>query len=223
MAPQVWEGREAELLPTLPESERARLQAIRAPARRLQSLATQVLLWRALAERLGAPPGAWRLRRDEAGRPFLEGSVGAPPPQLSLAHLPGRAACALARERVGVDLQRVGRARRPLALARRYFPAEEADQLASGSPEAPARSFARRWALKEAWGKAAGVGVPAALGAVAFRGEPERPTPVFVPGVGPEASGGWSFRMLEPGPDEVLAVALRHPGPLALRIHPVSG
>lgn len=89
---------------------------------------------------------------------------------VSVAHTAGLVVVAASRAaaRIGVDVEWLDRRSRPEAIARRHFTPEEGAAL-SALPESRRRAaFLRAWTLKEAWGKAAGVGVPAALSRIGF-------------------------------------------------------
>lgn len=98
------------------------------------------------------------------------GALAADAVAVSVTHTRGLVAAAASAEarRIGVDVERLDRRTRPEAIARRHFlPPETRILLALPEPARPA-AFLRAWTLKEAWGKAAGVAVPAALSRVAF-------------------------------------------------------
>jgi phosphopantetheinyl transferase len=69
---------------------------------------------------------------------------------------------------VGVDVQIVDRERRVGRLAKRYFSAPEVAELETLAGDAMLTRFYQLWALKEAWTKARGESLPAALGNTTF-------------------------------------------------------
>lgn len=125
----------------------------------------------------GEPPGG-------TGSPVLASPPAAPPEAplppravaVSVTHTRGLVAVAasLHAVRLGIDVERLDRNTRPEAIARRHFlDAEIRALLALPQPDRRA-VFLRAWTLKESWGKAAGVAVPAALTRIAFDLAPSR-------------------------------------------------
>ena len=145
--------------------------------------------------------------------------------------------------RLGVDVERLDRTVRAGALARRYFAPGEADELGRLAPNRRREAFLRAWTLKEAWGKATGMGVPRALPLVAFPmhdlaaggGPPEaRPARIRPPAEtrfpGPwrlwtAAVGIHSLGVAAAGHGRVPGPTLPHFPPSAMirRLHPVGG
>ncbi|MEU8377340.1 4'-phosphopantetheinyl transferase superfamily protein [Micromonospora sp. NPDC048894] len=114
--------------------------------------ALRVLVGRAM----DLPPERLSWRRGRHGKPTLTHPRGGP--QTSLSYSDELVAIAVAGDRaVGVDIQHPTPGLDPVALADRFFAAEEARLVRSG-PDAAARAdrFARLWARKEAVVKAAG-------------------------------------------------------------------
>lgn len=108
---------------------------------------------RIVGEYLGAPPGelTWRIGRH--GKPELDGVwTGV---RVNLSHSGGLCLIALSERRaVGIDVQRYVPGLGVVAMARRYFAAEEGHSVAAAAD--PVDAFARLWARKEAVSKAAG-------------------------------------------------------------------
>jgi 4'-phosphopantetheinyl transferase len=108
-----------------------------------------------LARYLGTEPGDLEFQLGPRGQPRVAGAGV----RFSLARSEGLALIAVSREPVGVDLERI-RPRRGLAdLAASRFPAREAARIAGGCCGPPTVSFYRHWTAKEAYLKAAGLGL----------------------------------------------------------------
>lgn len=162
-------------------------------------------------------PAQWRFQNSAEGRPALAPPFDRTGLHFNLAHTDGVVAMAVCRrERVGVDVERLGRA--PLAVAERYFSAVEVAQLRALPTEAQPRRFVKLWTLKEAYLKATGTGLAGGLGRMSF---------VF------EAAGDfrferaddagaarWQFSQYEIGAQHVLALAVlpRGDAPLAVTV-----
>jgi 4'-phosphopantetheinyl transferase len=147
---------EAELFAVLDAEERERAAAYRSAVDRRRFVLAHGALRHIVAARLGAPAGELRFRRGPHGKPELAGRwQGA---QLNLSHSAEVAMVALSAARpVGVDVQQVLPRLDAAAMARRYFPPQEAGHVGA-APDALTRAerFARLWARKEALTKAHG-------------------------------------------------------------------
>lgn len=155
-----------------------------------------------VACQLGLPAEAVLIGHDPRGRPVLERPAGTGL-HLSLATRSGFVAVALARDPVGVDVERIDeRSAPPLAV---LHPRERAAILALPEPSRPL-AFARIWCAKEAYAKALGLGFVrapesfavtlTAPGSFAVH-DPERDGPVSGTG-----------RMIENGDQENLVAAM---------------
>jgi phosphopantetheinyl transferase len=122
--------------------------------RSLQSATARDLLDVLLMEATGR---AWTVSRDPDGRPHVEGGG----PDVSLSHSAAWVSAAVVtRGRIGIDIEAHRPDRRDRsAIARRWFSAEEQSLVESGGDPA----LLACWTLREAFGKATGGGVAAAL------------------------------------------------------------
>ena len=162
-------------------------------------------------------PGAWEFEMGERGRPEIAGPVDAGL-RFNLSHTPGRAVCAVARDRdVGVDVERLSRVTQPLLIADRFFaPAEIAALRASHESQRRQRFF-ELWTLKESYIKARGLGLAIPLDQFWFA-EPDRePIEIsFSPELGDDPRA-WQFRIVERGPEYAVAVGVRQTAPISCR------
>lgn len=116
------------------------------------------------ADLLGADARGLVLDHDTAGRPRLRGrQSSAAPVQVSISHAPRVAAVAVSTATVGVDVE-VIRPLPALALARRWFPLEEQRWLSRRPHDEQVPAFLTLWTLKEAIGKARGLGLAGGAG-----------------------------------------------------------
>ena len=158
-----------------------------------------------LAEATGIAPGDWRFSEGPHGRP----EIASPdtPYRFNLAHSHGMIACALANNRdIGVDVEFLDRPDSSHDVAKRVCSEDELADI-DAVPEAGRKErFLIYWTLKEAYLKARGLGISVHLGDVAFTvtsGEPK-----FVPaGSLAQADTRWLFRLAQPGPRHLIAVA----------------
>lgn len=96
--------------------------------------------------------------RPEILRPSANGGL-----RFNLSHSGAQALVAVSRSIVGVDIERVRTLRSVRGLAQRFFTAAEATALNHLAADTQVGAFFRLWVLKEAYLKAAGVGVPEGL------------------------------------------------------------
>ncbi len=150
-------------------------------------------------------PEQWQFHASAEGRPLLAPPFDRTGLHFNLAHTEGAVAMAVCRHaRVGIDVEKVGRAR--LAVAERYFSAAEAAQLRVLAPDAQALRFVQLWTLKEAYLKATGTGLAGGLGRMSFLFET---TAGFRFERADDAEAArWQFHQYEIGTEHVLALAV---------------
>lgn len=158
-----------------------------------------------LSEVTGVAPGDWRFSEGPHGRP----EVASPdtPYRFNLAHSHGMIACAIAKGRdIGVDVEFLDRPDSSHDVATRVCSPEELEDVDSAPDAGRKERFLVYWTLKEAYLKARGLGISVHLGDVAFTvntGEP-----IFTPrGSLADADTRWLFRLAQPGPRHLIAVA----------------
>jgi 4'-phosphopantetheinyl transferase len=126
---------------------------------------------------------AAEITRDGRGKPHVAGG-----PSFNISHSGGLALIAVCADGdLGVDLEQHRAMRDAATLARRYFTAAEADDVAAGD----LGLFFRIWCRKEAWVKARGDGLYQPLNTVDVRTAP----------------AGWLLEDVDVGPGYSAAVA----------------
>ncbi|MFC0679111.1 4'-phosphopantetheinyl transferase family protein [Lysobacter korlensis] len=149
-----------------------------------------------LAEVLGSQPASVPLRRDEAGRPRIEGDAV----WTSLSHTRGWVALAACRSHpVGVDIEPIERADVMDEIAHVVCDPDELERLRSLDLAARRDRLLSLWVRKEAVLKAVGVGLQTPMDS--FCALDDRP--VLIPGVG----GRWYISSIEAPTDIRAAVA----------------
>ena len=177
-----------------------------------ERLAARLLLRRALARALGVAPQAVELASDAMGAPRVVGPRWARSWRVSMTHCAELVACVVADgAAVGVDAEPCARQIRCLdALARRLHPAEATWLGGQPKSERP-RQFLRLWTLKEALGKALGLGLRMPLAASHIDPGP----PVTARLLDPGRHGHWALWQVQLPSGHFLAVATearRHNG-----------
>lgn len=149
LSPQLAEVFAALLTPT----EHARWNSYADPAVRRRFLAVYGSLRVILGGYLGEPPARVPLRVGRWGKPLLgDGTL-----RFNVSHSGRRAVVAVTVGRdIGVDIERIRPGRPVAAVARRYFPAAEAQLVAAAAPSERTTVHLMLWTRKEACVKAAG-------------------------------------------------------------------
>ena len=142
--------------------ERSRYLAATAPKRKLQFLATRVLLRRALERELGFPAAGFEITAEAGQGPRLLNLKR--PLFASLSHTDGACAVLLSETPCGVDIEDASRLREFPDLAKNAF---NGDELAIFEKNPVPENFYKLWTIKEAIYKA---GQPCAwLGQLSFK------------------------------------------------------
>ncbi|MCS0602768.1 4'-phosphopantetheinyl transferase superfamily protein [Streptomyces sp. LP11] len=192
----------------LSAEERHRAEAFRRHQDRRLFVAARTLLRTALSRSVPeVPPADWRFTTGPHGRPEPAGPHTVPRLRFSVAHAPGLAVCLVCPELdCGVDVEVTDRSVDPVRVARAMFHPREAARVFAAPPAERGAVFLRHWTLKEAYGKARGLG---------FLLPPDSYA------VTPDASGGprlaaadddgrlWQFAQWPHGGRHLLAAAVR--------------
>lgn len=197
-------GRAQRLAPEILDAEElGRAGSLVVEADRVCYTASHVALRMLLGARLGIAPEAVRLTREPCpscggphGRPATDAGV-----HFSLSHTRGVALLAFADEPVGVDVERVPKARTVSEIEDQLHPAERRE-LAELTEEQRPAAFVRVWTRKEAYLKGKGIGLADGLSRD-HMGSGPRPQP------GP---AGWTVTDVAVPAGYAAAVAVRTAG-----------
>jgi 4'-phosphopantetheinyl transferase len=200
-----------ELSSSLTDEERSRADRYRVASARCQFVMTRATLRQILGAHLGVPPPEVPIGHTGAGKPVLTGGDL----HFNVTHTDGLALIALARQPVGIDVERVREIANPDGLVSRFFsPHEREEYLALPDALRPA-GFFRGWTCKEALIKASGLSV-AFLEGFDVELHPERPPALLAARHPVVAASPWSLGAWEPARGFVAAVALEGAGELRL-------
>ncbi|UUL82299.1 4'-phosphopantetheinyl transferase family protein [Sphingomonas qomolangmaensis] len=171
---------------------------------------TRGVLRQLLARYLGEAPAAVEITSQERGKPVVRG-----PLRFNVSHSGEFALLGFARDcDVGVDIEAVRAAPDWLAIARRFFAADEADALAATADAQRETAFFRCWTRKEAFVKATGLGLSAPLDSFSVSLDATAPRFVRLP----PTEDNWSLHDIAVG--RRYAAALVHRGEArSLRLH----
>ncbi|MER6530586.1 4'-phosphopantetheinyl transferase superfamily protein [Streptomyces sp. NPDC001508] len=144
----------------LSAEERRRLAAFRRERDRRLYITARTLLRTALSRCVpDVPPTDWRFTTGPYGRPEPAGPQTVPRLRFSIAHAPGLSVCLVCPELdCGIDVEVRDRTVDPVRVARTMFHPREAAQVLAAPPGERGAVFLRHWTLKEAYGKARGLG-----------------------------------------------------------------
>lgn len=158
---------------------------------------------------LGLPGKDVSVLRTERGKPSLDPLRHDTPLQFSLAASGSHCLYGFATDGpLGIDLEPAGRrAGQPLALARRYFSATEAEALARLDAGELGPAFLRTWACKEAVVKAAGHGIANQLCRFTVETDPGREAALL--DIDDDDPAAWRLRVCRPSGDFLAAIAAR--------------
>lgn len=152
-------GPRPDLLALLPPDEQGRAGEILSEERRAEFLWSRLFLRRILASYLREEMKEFEISLGDKGKPFLMGSRL----QFNLSHKPGLIACSFGWDPLGIDVEKVEdspEARKRWGLiAQRYFSSAQRERLLSLPVREQSRFFFKIFTLKEAQGKAIGIGL----------------------------------------------------------------
>lgn len=156
---------------------------------------------------LGIPGKAVRINRSHRGKPVLDATVHQEDLHFSMARSGECLLVGLADAfHVGVDLEPLERrARKPLAVAQRYFSVAEATTLNGLPAEELDDAFLRVWACKEAVVKASGHGIANQLCRFTVETRPQRRAAVL--DFEGQQAADWSLSLLSPASGYLGALA----------------
>jgi 4'-phosphopantetheinyl transferase len=204
----------------LSEQERAReLRFVRGQDR-VQFLLTRVLVRTVLSRYVAVSPAQWRFSTLEHGKPVIENEAARQAGlSFNIAHTQGLVALAVSKRRqLGVDVERLTRRPVSLAIAERYFAAEEVAALMALPRTQQMSRFFEYWTLKEAYIKARGLGLAIPLDQFSFGWTPDGAVRLSIaPSLGDQPTR-WQFWQRSPADDYALAVCAERSGTASLEL-----
>jgi 4'-phosphopantetheinyl transferase len=191
---------------TLSEEERARAAMLKTEELRRRWTTARGALRKILAAYVGTMPESLIITSDVNRKPKLAEIESAP--SFSLSHAAHLAFVAVARGGcVGIDAEILRPEIEWEDISRRFFSRAEAEEIRSLTPETRATAFFACWTRKEAYVKALGIGLFAALDKFQVTVRPEEPaTLLWVEGMPHEPRHWKLYDLSEPGVAVALAV-----------------
>ena len=201
----------AELDALLTPDERDRATRYRAGSVREQFITSRGLLRRILGSCLDVAPHAVPITYTANGKPVLVGDEL----HFNLSHTAGLALIAVARKRVGIDVERVRSVPDPHGLVGRFFSPSEREAFRALPADRQHAAFLRGWVCKEAVIKAAGASVQF-LDGFDVELDPELPPRVLAVRHESLAGEAWCVADWQPAAGFAAAVAVEAAGPLRI-------
>jgi len=169
---------------------------------------THALLRRTLSEAApGFGPNTWTFERSDLGKPRLSAAQTTTwGLRFSLTHSRGLVACVVGRAgEVGIDIESGSRILDINALTAYVFSVDEQEQFRAVEPSARTEFFFDVWTLKEAYAKACGIGVAAAIERISF--DLRRPMAIKA-SLQDRSSSPWCFALFRPMSGSAMALAI---------------
>ncbi len=209
----------------LSPEERDRYAKMGQAGRQRQFLATRVLCRWVLSRYSPVEPADWRFQLDRRGKPSIAAPSVSPPLWFSLSHTPDVSVCVVSRAgpNIGVDIEKIDPSSDCREVAAQFFPDIETSALRRLSQTLREEDFIRRWALKESFVKASGVGLDQGLAGTAFSFSPSGTIGVTFVAPLDESPARWSFYLLRLDQDLILALSVRLDAAGPLRLHAATG
>lgn len=184
-------------------AERERAARFATEVLRRRYARSRTLLRAVLSAATATPPGDLRIACAANGKPFLADARF--PVHFNLSHAAADLRLALAREPVGIDIERLDALRDPDALAREILGSDEHAEWRALAPAARPMALLQAWVAKEAVLKATGEGLSRGLHAIrAPRGGAGHAR------VESDARGWWVFALSAPRGSAALAARDEH-------------
>jgi 4'-phosphopantetheinyl transferase len=198
----------AKLFDDLTPEEQTRADRYKVAAARLQFVIGRGLLRRLLGRQIGVVPRDVPISYTGSGKPILaDRNVNL---HFNVAHTDNLALIAMARQTVGIDIERLRPVSEPEGLVRRFFSAAECETFLALPDSLRSAGFFRGWTCKEAVIKAAGLSV-ASLDEFDVELHPARPPALIAARHPALTTANWQLSAWEPMPEYCAAVATSEP------------
>ena len=192
---------------SLSDDERARAGRFRFDHDRNRFVACRGALRQILGRYLDGPPESIRFAYGPRGKPFLEQGGNGPGLRFNVSHALDDAVVAVTAGReVGIDVEHARTGLDPVELAGRFFTPGERAFIERHEPGQRPGAFLACWTRKEAWLKAAGVGMAGPLDL--FDVSPALGQPIAALRLGSPFNSDWIACEVEAGENSAVALVV---------------
>lgn len=175
---------------------------------RWRDCVTRALARTVLSRYGGLAPTDWEFEKGEHDKPEVANSPV--PLRFNLSHTSRFVVCAVTPVLdIGIDVECIERKNDVLAIADRFFSAQEVKDLFALSVNLQEDRFFDYWTLKEAYMKASGEGISLGLGNFSFHLEDPEDINISFGSKLDDNPGDWRFWLFRPSQDHRMALALR--------------
>ena len=151
----------------------------------------------------------WRFGRDRNGKPIIVAPEEFDAVRFSISHTSGLIACLVTcASEAGIDVEKVEPNQELAQVAQNVLSASELQFLNRLSLEKWTSRFFDLWTLKEAYGKARGIGLDLPMKAISFEIGPENSVCACFDEEVQDDASRWMFSLRHPSPSHALAVAV---------------
>jgi 4'-phosphopantetheinyl transferase len=196
----------------LDREERNRLQRFHREKDRHLFAASRAFLRQTLSHYVKIPPDQLRFVVNRHGKPSLDRHSKDAVIHFNLAHASDLVVVAVSRGgEVGVDVERLDRDVNPQEIGDRFFSPEESADLRATPAAGRLLKFFQYWTLKEAFLKARGQGLSAALDRFTIHFVPDGRASLSTVSEQEENFAAWTLFHFEPSPEHVVAACVSSP------------
>lgn len=206
----------SEYLGLLDSEERTRLQRFHFEKDRHLFAASHVFLRQVLSQYVKVPPDQLRFAVNRYGKPLLDCHSKDAAIHFNMAHTSDVVVVAVNSDgEIGVDVERLDHEVDPLVIGDRLFSREESTDLRATPPTGRLLRFFQYWTLKEAYLKAQGAGLSAALDRFTIHLGPGGRATLSAVSEQEENFVGWTLFHFQPDQAHVVATCTASPAGVA--------
>ncbi len=204
----------------LDDTERAAASRFVQEVDRRQYIAAHALTRTMLSRFTGIASADLRFVRGPHGKPAIHPDFGHSRLEFNLSHTRSIVGCAATLDHpIGIDVETTLRANFDLDIAESHFSPDEVERIRAAPPQTRHDVFFAIWTLKEAYVKAAGMGLGQPLDQFAVHLSPIR---IAFGSALAHESGHWQFHALRPTAQSILSVAVRAAAAVRMDVRSVA-
>jgi 4'-phosphopantetheinyl transferase len=202
-------GYESMLAP----EEKARYRRFQFAKDQHRFLVSHAMVRTVLSRYCDRDPAGWRFGYNRRGRPELKQPGEVDGLRFNLTHTTGLSACVVTRHLdCGIDAEDHTGDREMQKVAARMFASPELASLGNFESRNSRLKFFTIWTLREAYGKALGLGLAGSSRALHFEVRDDSRADIHFARTSDGNGSDWQFNLLRPTANHVAAIAVHRPG-----------